>query len=60
MKQRSATIRQQYNLGISSHIMGYYGILWNIMGLYPQHIPSIPPLFLVAAERRKLHRRHGT
>lgn len=27
MKQRSATIRQQYNLGISSHIMGYYGIL---------------------------------
>ena len=30
------------------------------MGLYPQHIPTIPPLFLVAAERCKLHRRHGT
>lgn len=42
MKQRSATIRQQCNLGISSHIMGYYGILWNINEYYGFISPAYP------------------
>ena len=34
--------RQQCNLGISSHIMGYYGILWNINEYYGFISPAYP------------------